>query len=540
MEEDIMKINKIILALSAGMLLFASCDEFLDVNPDNRASVDTEEKVIKLLASAYSNTNYVLVTELMSDNVDEYTSSTYTDRFVEQVYAWQDVTETDNGDPENIWSGAYNAIANANEALAAIEEIGGPTTEALRQAKAEALISRAYNHFLLVNIFAKNYNPKTSATDLGVTYMTKSETTLAPKYERNTVAEVYELIEKDLLEALPNVGDLNYSVPKYHFNKKAAYAFAAKFFLFYEKWDEAIKYADLCLGSAPKSMLRDWKAYNALSQDFEVLTRNYIDDSHKANLLLATAYSDIGVVFGPYGYRKRFMHGAYLANREDGNVSQVWGSPAWYSGLHTYQGSGYDFTIFFKLPYIMEYIDPVARTGYAHSVLTLFTADETLLIRAEAKALKGDFEGALEDMNIWLHNISSTKVEVTLDMVNSYYGSMAYATWLNSTPKKHLHPAFAIGAEGSDQENLIQFILHMKRIETLQLGQRWFDVKRYGIEIWRRQMDATGNPSMQTDVLTVDDERRAVQIPQKVIDADYTPNPRKDVTADSPMLIPND
>ena len=117
---------------------------------------------------------------------------------------------------------------------------------------------------------------------------------------------------------------------------------------------------------------------------------------------------------------------------------------------------------------------------------------------------------------------------------------MAYATWLNSTPKKHLHPAFTIGAEGSDQENLLQFILHMKRIETLQLGQRWFDVKRYGIEIWRRQMDATGNPSMQTDVLTVDDERRAVQIPQKVIDADYTPNPRKDVTADSPMLIPND
>ena len=121
-----MKINKIILALSAGMLLFASCDEFLDVNPDNRATVDSEDKVIKLLTSAYSVTDYVLVSELMSDNVDEYTSSTYTDRFVEQIYAWEDVTETDNGDPESIWSGAYNAIANANEALAYLTVFGNP------------------------------------------------------------------------------------------------------------------------------------------------------------------------------------------------------------------------------------------------------------------------------------------------------------------------------------------------------------------------------------------------------------------------------
>jgi hypothetical protein len=208
--------------------------------------------------------------------------------------------------------------------------------------------------------------------------------------------------------------------------------------------------------------------------------------------------------------------------------------------MHTFQGSGFDFTIFYKLPYLFEYTDPVAKTGYAHTVQTIFTADETLIIRAEAKALKGDFQGALDDMNIWLHNISATKVEVTLDMVNSYYGSMAYATWMSSTPKKHLHPAFAIGAEGSDQENLLQFILHMKRIETLQLGQRWFDVKRYGIEIWRRQMDATGKPSKLTDELKVDDERRAVQIPQKVIDADYTPNPRANTSEDAPFLTPID
>ncbi len=532
-----MKTNKILLAISASAMLFASCDKFLDVNPDNRATIDTEEKVIRLLTSAYSNINYMLVTELMSDNSDDYSSCSMTSRFTEEVYYWKDVTESDNEDPENIWSGAYNAIANANEALAAIEEMGGPKTETLRQAKAEALMARAYNHFILVNIFAKNYNAKTSATDLGITYMTHSETTLAPKYERNTVAEVYELIEKDLLEALPDIGDKNYSVPKYHFNQKAAYAFAAKFFLFYEKWDEAIKYADLCLGSTPQTMLRDWKAYSTLSTDFSILTYNYIDVSHKCNLLLSTAYSNMGLVYGPYGFCKRFMHGSYLASNEDGNVRQAWGDAAWYSGMNTFKGSGYDFVLFYKLPYLFEYLDPVAGTGYRHTACTLLTADETLIIRAEAKAIKGDLQGAIDDMNIWVHNISSTDVEITQSLINKYYDGYEYATWNMSTPKKHLHPTFAIGAEGSDQENLIQFILHMKRIETLQLGQRWFDVKRYGIEIWRREMDASGNPSVLVDELKVDDERRAVQIPQKVIDAEYTPNPRSTDTNDTPMIV---
>ena len=73
---------------------------------------------------------------------------------------------------------------------------------------------------------------------------------------------------------------------------------------------------------------------------------------------------------------------------------------------------------------------------------------------------------------------------------------------------------------------MLQCVLGFKRIETLQLGLRWFDVKRYGIEICRRMMNAAGKPEKQTDILTVDDPRRAMQIPQKVRDAGYEPNPR--------------
>ncbi|XLL74012.1 RagB/SusD family nutrient uptake outer membrane protein, partial [Myroides odoratimimus] len=38
--------------------------------------------------------------------------------------------------------------------------------------RAEALLARAYNHFMLVNLWAKHYNPATAESDLGIPYVT--------------------------------------------------------------------------------------------------------------------------------------------------------------------------------------------------------------------------------------------------------------------------------------------------------------------------------------------------------------------------------
>ena len=106
------------------LLALAGCDKFLDKMPDNRAEIDTQQKIQALLVSAYPPTDYMLVTEFMSDNVDDYgTNNPYTDRFIDQVFAWDDVTESDNEDPESIWESSYHAIACANEAIFAIDSL---------------------------------------------------------------------------------------------------------------------------------------------------------------------------------------------------------------------------------------------------------------------------------------------------------------------------------------------------------------------------------------------------------------------------------
>ena len=106
------------------LLALAGCDSFLDKLPDNRTEIDNQEKIQALLTSAYPPTDYMLVTEFMSDNVDDYgVNNPETDRFIDEVFAWKDVTESDNEDPESIWEASYHAIACANEVLQSIDSL---------------------------------------------------------------------------------------------------------------------------------------------------------------------------------------------------------------------------------------------------------------------------------------------------------------------------------------------------------------------------------------------------------------------------------
>ena len=136
----------------------------------------------------------------------------------------------------------------------------------------------------------------------------------------------------------------------------------------------------------------------------------------------------------------------------------------------------------------------------------------------------------MTDLNLWCRNFVNNPDELTPEHIKSFYNSVAYSyddDYRNGTVKKHLHPSVAIGEEGSLQECLLQCVLGFRRIEMLQSGNRWFDVKRYGIEIPRRILDIEGNPSELVDILTTDDPRRAIQLPAKVISAGMEANPRK-------------
>ena len=530
------------LSVIALSMTLASCDDFLDKLPDNRTEANTEEKIQKLLVSAYPTHDHMAFTEYGSDNVDDMgETNPYSDRFLDEIYSWTDVTESDNQDPESYWMDLYQCVETANMALEGIESMGGATTSSLKEAQAEALLCRAYAHFMLVNVFATHYDANNSSA-MGVSYVTETEKELNPKYERETVHENYAHIAEDLEAALPNVGDSYYTVPKYHFNKNAAYAFACRFYLYYEKYDKAIEYANKVLGTNPTSMLRDWAVLDKMpdGSDFQQspTTNHVIEATLNCNLLLLTSVSIQGVLFGGFSSGHRYSHCEYLGQNETiSALAGLWGGnyESFAMQVKRYSGSNMNAWSQWRMPYLFEFTDPVAQIGYAHTVYNAFTGDEVLLNRAEAYALTGEYDKAIDDLQVWIRNTSKQKNYVlTADRLNEYIGGLPYAYDKDKTPKgdiksslkKHLNPKFKVDEEGSTQENLIQLILACRRYETLHEGKRWFDIKRWGIEIPRRVMNAAGNPDHINDWLTVDDPRRAIQVPQKVREAGYTPNPR--------------
>ena len=154
----------------------------------------------------------------------------------------------------------------------------------------------------------------------------------------------------------------------------------------------------------------------------------------------------------------------------------------------------------------------------------MFNTDATLLERAEAYALSGKYAEALNDINTELAVFSKKKVRLTLDQIKDFYNSLAYYTPTKPTPRKALHPLFTI--EKTTQEPLLQCILQLRRILTIHEGFRLQDVKRYGITLYRRQVDIRSTVTALTDSMKVGDPRLAIQLPQDVISAGITANSR--------------
>ncbi len=528
-------ISKYIMVLSASLLGLASCNKFLDTMPDNRTELDTEEKVAAMVGSAYSRHNYTLITNFLSDDMDNNAEvvTSAPGEFFHELWNWKDITQSNNSSPQSVWEDLYGCIACANQALEAIEEMGGPESSSiLSESYGEALMCRAYAHFMLVNIFCLNYNKQTSDTDLGIPYMETPEQGLNPAYERGNVAEVYEKIERDIEEGLKYVGD-NYTAPKYHFTRQAAYALAAKFYLFYEKWDKAVEYATDCLGSEPASLLRDYTELQNEFVDIGTSRRAYNSSDYKSNLLLNTGYSNIGYYFGNYSGSYKYYGSTTLIEQTEGLLSKRPWAPTGMSNTnlkwktHTYTSASLSYTLLWKVDYVFETTNPVAGTGYAHTVYAPLKTDDILLVRAEAYTMLKDYDLAIADINLWCNNFYTNTINMTpADVTDFFSNQVEYYTWDEPTPKKHLNPAFQIDAEGSTQESMLQMILNCRRTENWGEGLRWFDVKRYGIKIYRRAVNGNGQLNEVLDSLEVNDLRRAVQVPIRCIDAGLEANPR--------------
>ena len=508
-------------------LTLTSCDDWLDKLPDNRMELQTPSDVSSLLVSAYPSSHPAYLLEMYSDNTDDCVNPSWSEasRFQAQAYKWEDITETgEDESPQELWNRHYLAIASANAAIDLIEGKGSPAeyTEQL----GEALLCRAYAMFQLSTVFCKAYNPATASTDLGLPYPTHPEKVVGTVYTRGTMEDLYGQIDKDLQRGLPLVSS-NYSKPKFHFNTEAAKAFAARFYLYKGDFAKAITYATEVLGADPTAKARDWDAYAALNMNQQIRPEAWVSADEKCNFLLQTVYSEWGAISGPYLYGDKYAHSYRITYDEDIASKGPFGAANTTFKQRVWSNNKLAKLFHRKVPYEFEYTDLQAGIGYPHAEYAVFTTEQLLLERAEAYALSGELQKAVDDYNTIMKIYQKYPKTFTLKQIVDFYNGVDYYTPKKATVKKHfVKPVYTIDAEGSDQEALLQAILHLRRIMELGEGYRMQDVKRYGIVIYRRQTNTSFTISAVTDSLTVDDPRRAIQLPQDVITSGLEPNDR--------------
>lgn len=505
-------------------VLLGSCNKLLDETPDERVTLRSAEDVRRHLVGAYPSASFAYICELASDNTDDYGTDVpeYTNFERDAVY-WLDGQEYNNADGlRAIWKEHYSAIQHANSALVAIDRLGGGSE--LAPHRGEALLARAYGHFVLVNLFGKPYNSYTSSSDLGVPYMTTPESELSPSYTRQSVAEVYAAIDRDLTEGLPLLSDSYFGEPKYHFNKAAAEAFAARFYLFYEQWSKAEEHATKALeNKAPRawSDFQDAAVVGAKTED--AYAKLYSRSSQSANLLVLPVSSQIHSKLS-YDKDKRFS----MTHRVAEEI---------FLGQNIWRSSTTAQADYWQNPFVSpsyNYRDVIYQAKYPsyasnrnRTLVIPFTTEETLLVRAEAKALQQNYAGALADVNTWSAAYLNTPTKTfTQDSIESFWGAMAYSTETEPTMKKELHPDFALSG-GATQEALLQHILHCRRVATAHEGLRWFDLRRYGITVYRYVHDSKDRAKYSAaKTLSKGDDHYTFQLPENVRAAGMQPNPR--------------
>ncbi len=559
-------INKFLFAglLSCGLAVtFTSCADKLDEDPDSRwIKIDSPQKVSQLLTSGYPSSVPAVVCELMGDNLVDNnvvvpaTHNDAYDQFHEEAYKWEDITHYSSGTddtPLEVWDKYYFGIATANHAIAAMQEMSKDPAHdpEISYSWGEAHLMRAYFHFVLVNYFAEAYKDETqSMQDWGVPYVTTVEEVVRVDYAkpefRKKVAEVYQLIEKDILEGIDLIDDSKYKVPAYHFNRNAAYAFAARFYLFKRDYKNCLKYANLALGANPSTSLRKWASMN--TNTINTMLNAYNDEKAACNYLLLTTYSLQDRMLSACRYAINSGVKAQVKMADTGKDSVITvpatkdilyegGGPNWSGRVPAFDGKIFRWNAgseygswLFRVYEYFEYTNKIAGIGYVHIIYQPFTAEETLLCRAEAELYLGDREGALRDLEAWTASKMIDSPLTQSGINRKYAGTAATNIYVNDMHPDKMSSEFKILT--GDDLNTLNCILHFRRIETMFEGLRWFDIKRYGITV-THVYRAPDKYNATCDVLKWDDPRRVIQIPYIAIDAGYPATDRALGSADN-------
>ncbi|MEI7586751.1 RagB/SusD family nutrient uptake outer membrane protein [Runella sp.] len=430
------------ILLAASALVATSCSDLLDTAPKQSVSPDVALKDItgvrSLLISVYDrlqpNTYYgarmMVAPEIMADNV-RLTNTNSNRYFNERVNA-------PSAHMQQFWAN-YAAINEANFIIKGIDGANTTTTEKA-QIKGEALFLRALLYFDMARVFAYEPTKIVGGANLGLILRTEptDDVSKADFKSRSTIEETYQLIEKDLKEAIslfPATGN------RFRANKAAANALLARVYLYWEKYADAITYATAAIdapnGATFVTGANYTSAFTSAPNPESFFEINYVQ-----------ATESLGV--------NESMH-SLTTNLTTGNWADVIPTNellALYEATDIRRTSAMFSATKGGEAVVFSRKFPGARGPFTDNI-PVIRFSEVLLIRAEAYAATGKDDLALVDLNRIRTRASATPVAATV--------------------------------KGAD---LIDAIMRERRLELYLEGHRFFDLKRRGQTITKASLSA--------------------------------------------------
>lgn len=498
-----MKLKNILYATL--FVSLSSCGDFLEPKSQSEY-VPKEATALQelLIGAAYpeqtSQYNLLSYLEIFNDDLQQQELDGFsflenqqtTSNALEYMFSWQSdmfiaMPQIGYVNIPNVWEGAYKYILGANAVLDYMDDVAG-TTEEKNYVLAQALGLRAFYYYLLVNYYGAPYNYNKAALGVPLKLDSKMSEESNVMMTRNTVEEVYTQIIDDLNEAerlFLTVPVANQYQPNFLVSLPMVELLKSRVYLYMENWSEARKYAG--------KVINDW--------NFSILDLNGIslpDPTVKDPYYEFNSYTSPEVIWA-YGSIQDLVsqYVTYLTNSSDKTTRRAFNASE--TLLSSFKAGDLRKDLYIVREILVNAKDPNKNTFYdsylpygkyktSNSVpvssneyfALSFRLSEAYLNLAEAAALDNAEGEAISAMNTLL--------------------------------EKRYTPATYTTISGLTGEALVNMIRDERRKELCFEGQRWFDLRRYGMPSFTHKWN--GN----TYTLTKNDPSYTMPLSKAIMD----------------------
>lgn len=377
----IIKRKHVLIALMCCILI--SCEDFLEIDAPKHTMIsevvfDSDELAVsamkgiynQLFRASFSGGNFDSVSILAGLSSDVLT----TIHIYVPPYVQFDELEIqpDNSRNRNLWSGAYNIIYLTNSLLEGIENSGNLSEDVYRRLKGEASFIRAFTHFYLINLYGEV--PLVITTNY-------EENALATKSSKE---DIYDQILVDLQTSEDLLGDDYSGGERTQINRFTATAMLARVHLYLGNWVEAEKKSSEVIAQKGLYEILDDLDKVFLSNSKEAIWQ--LSPEGRGSLQTQTNEGARFIIDPDAPWQAELKLEPSFVNILEPTDKRNLYWVGFDEGLEAHFANKYKIRISNSLP-IEEY----------SMVLRLA---EQYLIRAEARAMTGNLEGAIADLDI--------------------------------------------------------------------------------------------------------------------------------------------